>query len=243
MKNWFKTGTQFLLHFWFPRTCFCCGCDLAWHMQEPLCPACTAGLKEPGPCICKRCGTVLKSGGGHCYACRGSKARAYKCGIIRSACMFNDSSRALVHALKYAGADYLARYMGLFMGKQYCRYPELAEAELAVPIPLYSKRRRKRGYNQSELLAHFFAEATGMPVDLNLLMRVRDTVSQTTLNRKERLANMAHAFACKEPNALRGKTVLLVDDVATTGATLEGCAAALKKAGAKKVFAYTFARE
>ena len=240
---WYKSALQLVLHFFFPRECFGCGCDLAWHAQEPLCPACLAGLKEPGPLICRRCGAVLTSGGAHCYACRGSRARQYKCEIIRSALMFNPSSRALVHALKYAGADYLARYMGECMARRFGHYPELAAAELVLAVPLFPRRMRRRGYNQSELLARFFAPAVGLPVETGVLVRVRDTVSQTTLGRQGRLENMAGAFACVKAEAVRGKVVLLVDDVATTGATLEGCAQALKKAGAKKVLAYTFARE
>ena len=157
--------------------------------------------------------------------------------------MFNASSRGLVHALKYGGADYLAREMGCLMAVRFCKYPELSAAEIVMPVPLFPKRRRKRGYNQSALLARWLAEETGLMYDETSLARTRDTVSQTKLGRKGRLANMTGAFACKNPAAVKGKVILLVDDVATTGATLEGCAAALKAAGAKKVFAYTFARE
>ena len=231
------------LHFWFPRTCFSCGCDLHWHTAGSLCACCEKGLKRPGSLICRRCGVVLKSGGAHCYNCRGSKAKNYKCSVIRSAFMFNASSRGLVHALKYGGADYLAREMGCLMAVRFCKYPELSAAEIVMPVPLFPKRRRKRGYNQSALLARWLAEETGLMYDETSLARTRDTVSQTKLGRKGRLANMTGAVACKNPAAVKGKVILLVDDVATTGATLEGCAAALKAAGAKKVFAYTFARE
>lgn len=239
----FKNLAKRFLHFWFPRTCFSCGRDLPWHAAGSLCVPCEKGLKRPGPLVCRRCGMVLKSGGAHCYNCRGSKAKAYKCSVIRSAFMFNASSRGLVHALKYGGADYLAREMGNLMAVRFCTYPELAAAEIVMPVPLFPKRRRKRGYNQSALLARWLAAGTGLSYDDVSLARTRDTVSQTTLGRRGRLANMTGAFACKNPAAVKGKVILLVDDVATTGATLEGCAVALKAAGAKKVFAYTFARE
>ena len=114
---------------------------------------------------------------------------------------------------------------------------------MVVPVPLFPKRNRTRGYNQSELLAKNFAPRVGLTADTKSLVRIKNTVSQTTLGRMGRLANMKGAFSCKNPAAVKGKTVLLIDDVATTGATLEGCAAALKAAGAKKVMAYTFARE
>lgn len=208
-----------------------------------MCASCGKGLNRPGPLICRRCGVTLKSGGAHCYNCRGVKAKAYKCSVIRSAFAFNTSSRALVHALKYGGADYLAREMGELMAVRFCTYPELAEAETVMPVPLFPKRYRKRGYNQSALLARAFAGGTGLVYDETSLVRTRDTLSQTKLGRRGRLANMTGAFSCKNPAAVKGKVILLVDDVATTGATLEGCAVALRAAGAKKVFAYTFARE
>ena len=243
MRAWGKAFLKLFLHFWFPRTCFVCGRDLPWQETAPLCAACAAGLAKPGPLICQRCGAVLKSGGAHCYACRGSQARQYKCRIIRSAFVFNPSSRALVHALKYARADYLAHYMGTLMERQFAQYPELAEADILVPVPLFPKRGRKRGYNQSELLARSLGRQIGLPVNTTALARVRNTVSQTTLGRKGRLQNMSGAFKTMRPQEVKGKVVLLIDDVATTGATLEGCAQALRAADAKKVLAYTFARE
>lgn len=243
LPGWLQTLPKRFLHIVFPRTCFACGKDLPWDASGSLCASCACGLKRPGPLICRRCGAVLKAGGAHCYACRGSKARQYKCAVIRSAFVFNDSSRALVHALKYGGADYLAREMGVLMGRRFCTYPELAEAEVIMPVPLFPKRRRKRGYNQSSLLARALAASVGLPYVETALARSRNTVSQTTLGRKGRLENMTGAFTVENPSAVKRKTVLLVDDVATTGATLEGCAVALKAAGAKKVLAYTFARE
>ncbi len=234
---------KWFLHFWFPRTCFSCGRDLPWWETGALCAPCYGGLKRPGPHICRRCGVVLKAGGAHCCHCRGVKAKAYKCECIRSAFMFNAASRGLVHALKYGGADYLACEMGRLMAERFRLYPELSAAEIIMPVPLYPKRRRTRGYNQSALLAQGLARGTGLACDDVSLVRKRDTVSQTTLGRQGRLTNMTGAFLCKNPSAVKGKVVLLVDDVATTGATLEGSAAALKAAGAKKVFAYTFARE
>ena len=119
----------------------------------------------------------------------------------------------------------------------------VAQAEVIMPVPLFSKKYRERGYNQSELLAQSLAEELLIPLDKTSLKRTRNTVSQTTLGRKGRLENMTGAFVCRNPKAVYRKTVLLIDDVATTGAILEGCAQALTRAGAKKVLAYTFARE
>ncbi len=243
----FKTvlvrGGKYVLHVLFPRTCATCGKDLPYLHTEPLCTACENGLVLPGPLICKRCGVVLKSGGAHCFHCRGSKESTYKCKIIRSACNFNEFSRGLVYALKYQGAGYVSPYMGRVMAQRFGLLTELAGVNLVISVPLFKKRQRKRGYNQSELLARAFCQQTGLALDVSSLVRVRDTGSQTKLGRQARADNMTGAFNVVNPAAVKGKTVLLMDDVATTGSTLEGCAQALRLAGAKRVLAYTFARE
>ena len=236
-------GGKLLLHFFFPRTCFACGKDLPSERDIPLCAACEQGLTLPGPLICQRCGVVLKSGGAHCFHCRGSKAATYKCKIIRSACNFNEFSRGLVYALKYEGADYAARYMGEVMAHRFGMLPELAGVNLVIPVPLFNRREVKRGYNQSERLARAFCAKTKLPLTTTALVRVRDTGSQTKLGRSARVTNMQDAFAVTDSPAVQGKTVLLIDDVATTGSTLEACAVALRRGGAKRVLAYTFARE
>ena len=242
-KTWFCNAGKYALHVLFPRTCFSCGKDLPYHAQTPLCVTCENGLTLPGPLICQRCGVVLKSGGAHCFHCRGSKADTYKCKIIRSACNFNEFSRGLVYALKYQGADYVAPYMGSVMAQRFGMLAELSGANLVIPVPLFKKRYQQRGYNQSELLASAFCKQTNLPLDTASLIRVRDTGSQTKLGRAARVTNMTGAFEVKNVAAVKGKTVLLIDDVATTGSTLEACAQALRSAGAKRVMAYTFARE
>ncbi len=242
-KTWAANAGKYVLHVLFPRTCFSCGKDIPWNQNTPICTPCENALTLPGPLICQRCGVVLKSGGAHCFHCRGRKADTYKCKLIRSACNFNEYSRGLVYALKYQGLDYVAPYMGAFMARRFDMLPELAGVNLVIPVPLFAKRKRKRGYNQSELLARAFCKETGLALDTTSLVRVRDTGSQTKLGREARVTNMAGAFEVKDAAAVKGKTVLLIDDVATTGSTLEACAQALRQTGAKRVTAFTFARE
>lgn len=137
----------------------------------------------------------------------------------------------------------MAASMGKQMARNFSHYPELSCVELVTAVPLHPSKQRTRGYNQSELLGCSFAHHTGLCWKPALLKRTRNTKSQTKLNRAGRLANMQGAFTCTVPSQVKGKVVLLIDDVSTTGATLEGCAIALKEAGAKRVFAYTYARE
>ena len=232
-----------LLSVFFPNTCYGCKRDLSWKEQGWLCPSCQKALQQVGPLYCQRCGKPLPDGGAHCYQCRGSKAKQFKCKIIRSALVFGPQVRELVHHFKYADQPYLAAYLAQYMDQSFEKYTELSEAELLIPVPLHKKKQSHRGYNQSELLARELAKTRTMALDTTCLIRSRNTPSQTEFGREGRLANMSGAFTCVNASAVKGKVVLLIDDVATTGATLEGCAQALKEAGAKKVMAYTLARE
>ncbi|MFQ5872912.1 MAG: ComF family protein [Dehalococcoidia bacterium] len=115
--------------------------------------------------------------------------------------------------------------------------------DVLVPVPLHHKRLRERGYNQSELLARNLAKLVGADVVADALSKVKDTLPQArTANVEERRTNVARAFSCKA-GSVEGKRALLVDDVTTTGATLEACASELKRAGAASVWALTVARE
>ena len=108
-------------------------------------------------------------------------------------------------------------------------------ADVVVPVPLHPKRLAERGYNQAALLARAAARELGAPLAARALVRVRDTSQQARLGRTERLANVERAFVARDPKAVRGRDVLLVDDVETTGATLTACRAALLEAGARRV--------
>ena len=240
-KRLFVQTGKYILHILFPKTCFSCGEDLPFGEDFPLCAACFSQIQYPGPLICRRCGTVLPAGGAHCALCRGSKAKTFKCGVIRSAWLFGPQTQALIHAFKYQGYSFLADFLGERMAQEFIKYPELTPIDWVVPVPLHPKKRRVRGYNQSQLLAESFCKRTGLLLRGEVLLRQRDTLSQARLKRAERLTNMAGAFAALPE--VKGKRILLIDDVATTGATLEGCAVALKQAGAKQVTAFTLARE
>lgn len=232
------------MHVLFPRTCYACLKDLPFRAEQPLCSACSAKVRFVFKSLyCQRCGKPLEQGGAHCFHCRGSKAQKHACTCMRSAVVFGPQVRALVHAFKYAHQTYLAAYLGAFLGEAWPYFKELHGAQVLTPVPLYPSKQKKRGYNQSALLASQLGRLTGLKVEEELLCRVRNTPSQTGFGRQERIENMKDAFVCMCPHAVKDKVVLLIDDVATTGATLDACARALKKAGAKQVMAYTLARE
>lgn len=236
-----EAGNLFL-HIFFPRTCFCCGRDIPRKNSALLCHDCTKKLEPLQGLVCVRCGLPLKSGGAHCFNCRGSKAAKYKCSYIRSALCFNEPSRALVHAFKYEKYVCAAKFFAPLMYKTFKENPPYFEAELMAPVPIHKSRMRKRGFNQARLLAEELSKYNHIPAE-DILLRVNKTKSQTSLNREERKENIKDAFKLKPGVSVKGKAVILIDDVCTTGATLEECARVLKKAGAREVLALTALRE
>ncbi|MDR0291705.1 MAG: ComF family protein [Elusimicrobium sp.] len=224
-----------------PRVCHGCERDLPASYKLPLCGDCNAALREPGPLICGRCGVTLPDGGNRCYSCRGVKAAGFKCSLIRSALVFTPEARSLVHNFKYGGHVYLQKFLAEKMRAAFDKTTEFKTVEIICPVPLHSFKQRRRGYNQSALLAQNLAENKNIFYDEKLLLRKKNTSAQAKLKKAERIKNVENAFECRAD--VKGKIILLVDDVCTTGSTLEACAAALKAAKAKKVYALTLARE
>lgn len=137
----------------------------------------------------------------------------------------------LVHQLKYNGHKELGLFIGRKMGEALVQTNRFAGIEALVPLPLYAARERKRGYNQAALLCQGMAEIIRVPVLQNSIRRRMSSDTQTTKNRIERWQNMQGKFELRQPQTIRGKHILLVDDVITTGATLEACGQELLAAG------------
>jgi len=161
--------------------------------------------------------------------------------------LYDGGPALAVQALKYKNKRALAPPMGrLLFARALCTYLDgdlkRWDIDLVVPVPLHGKRLRKRGFNQSSLLVDPFEGRKGIRVCHRLLRRSRPTVSQAGLSRRARLSNVRGAFELASGVSARGKRVLLVDDVFTTGSTLTACAALLKKHGAAEVSALVFAR-
>lgn len=226
------------------------------------------GLALPPTCI--SCGGVTGVAGGLCGQCWGTMAFItrpycartgapfpYDTGALlsaaaaadppafdraRAAVLFEGVARHLVHNLKYADRLDLARPMARLMRQAGGEL--LADAQMLVPVPLHPFRLWRRRFNQAALLARHIARESGVPVRADLLARTRVTPSQTALSRTQRRANVAGAFAVRRTatSLVAGARVVIVDDVYTTGATLDACARALSRAGAARVDALTFAR-
>ncbi|MBI4055406.1 MAG: ComF family protein [Elusimicrobia bacterium] len=223
-----------------PATCVHCQKDLPARHGEPLCPTCLRELKPLAALLCRRCGVPLAAGGAHCSRCR--RKRSFPCRRIRSAFLYEDRMASLIHAFKYRSRYYLARNLGEWMWSRWRSFPEIQEIDCVVPVPLHPKKERERGFNQSRLLAQEFCRHGPVTLRENLLARVRPTSAQVRLDRNKRAENVREAF-CAAGELPSVRSVLLIDDVCTTGATLEACATALRGAGIRKVYAYTLARQ
>jgi ComF family protein len=151
--------------------------------------------------------------------------------------------KELIHHFKYSKKEYLARFLISMLFKALetdTTFPE--SPELVIPVPLHWRKKMQRGFNQSELLAYHVGRYLEIDAQPTCLSRIKNTPPQTSLTSAQREDNVKGAFLVKRPDVLKGKTVLLVDDVLTTGLTASECARVLKKTGAEKVYVLTVAR-
>jgi ComF family protein len=207
-----------------------------------LCPACWSRLSFVTRPYCERLGIpfVYDPGPGILSMEAIADPPAYH--RARAAVRFDEISRALVHALKYGDRLDLAPMMGRWTAN--AGRELLADADALVPVPLHWRRLWARRFNQSAMLAAAISKESSMPVVAGALKRVRATAQQVGLSRTERAANIQGAFRVPEEGkaAVAGRRLVLVDDVLTSGATVEGCARALLRAGAANVDVLIFAR-
>jgi len=219
-----------------PRVCLLCGRE---GNADGLCSACNALILEKriGSPACTVCGSPLPNSAGPDHACGQCITERVPFLCARSALVAEGAVLEAVHRFKYGNEVNLAGTLGALM----CRVALPQAPHLIVPVPLHVRRLRERGFNQSLLLANVVSKALNAPVDYSNLKRIIDTPHQARLDAEERKRNVRGAFEAARPGAYKGRVVLLVDDVYTTGATIKECAAVLKRGGAT-VMALTLAR-
>jgi ComF family protein len=221
-----------------PR-CAACSAPLDRPTLGPVCPACWHSILPLTPPLCDLCGDPLPSWRVISLPLtRCARCRRLSRSIDRSRAVgaYDGALRSIVHALKYDGRRSLAKPLGALMQTRGAEV--LSDADLAVPVPLHASRRRERGFNQAEDLARH----VGLPIVV-ALRRIRRTPPQADLPAGKRHGNVKGAFAPgRDCRSVSGRIVVLIDDVSTTGATLDACARVLKESGAREVRALTAAR-
>lgn len=220
------------LDFLFPPYCIGCGRE-----GNYICGRCERELPYISPPVCSICGRPLSPDGG----CPGCISKDHAIDGIRAPFLFEGLVRRAIHELKYNNLRALAPVLAVFL------FEYLSENQVTgdtlVPVPIHPKRLRERGYNQSSMVAHELGRLCALPVIDSCLARLTYVAPQARLSSAvDRLKNITGAFACRDIR-LKDKHVILIDDVSTSGATFNACAAALKSAGAAGVWGLTLALE
>lgn len=220
----------------FPRTLTCSLCRREVFHGEPFCKECISSLPYNDGPICDHCGRKTSSAAAYCDSCREKNIQFDK---ARSPFCYEKPISYALQRLKYENAKFLAEDLAPYLVRTYLT--EFWTVDCIVFAPMTEKRKKARGYNQAELLANAFSGKTNIPVLPDVLYKRRETESQVNMTQKERLMNLSGSFGVRNAGSVKGKSVLFIDDVLTTGATADCCAFALKRAGAASVYVLTAA--
>lgn len=229
----------------FPAPCRICEKTLITASRIPVCSTCLNSLQPLVGSACQWCGrpfvspVVTATAQPLCHLCR---QEVYDFDLARSFASYNDTMVRAIVLLKYHAVTPLGGWFAARLKDMIARLPEVYVADVVVPVPLHASRLRERGYNQAELIARPLAKRLGLPLETYLLVRTRPRPDKLKLTRKERWRTVRGAYAMREGTRIDKARVLLVDDVFTTGATLDACSRALRGAGASRVVALTVAR-
>ena len=238
MKNFLKKWRDILrgtLQLIYPARCPVCD-EIIKQSGERICAECRDKLRLLTPPYCMRCGRKTSAGEEFCGECREKKHF-----FDRGRALYEYSSAAeAIYRFKYGGRREYAEFFGEQIADYLGSFIRNTGAEGIVPIPLHKNRKRVRGFNQAELMAEALGRRTGIPVYPKMLVRVRNTKPQKTLNPEERQNNLKKAFNMGQ-NDVKLKVIIVLDDIYTTGTTIDEAAKVLKEAGAEKVYFVTLA--
>ncbi|MBI1750483.1 MAG: ComF family protein [Acidobacteria bacterium] len=241
----FREALDALASLVFPAPCRICEATLITASRIPVCPSCLASFQPLRGAACKKCGRPFVSDVAAaapqplCHLCRRD---VYNFDLARSFAAYTDAMVRAIVLLKYHAVTPLGGWFATRLEEMVARDPDAFAADVVVPVPLHVSRLRERGYNQAELIARPLAKRLGLPLRSYLLVRMRPRPDKLKLTRKERWRTVRGAYAMREDTSIDKVRVLLVDDVFTTGATLDACARVLREAGAGRVVALTVAR-
>jgi ComF family protein len=236
-----KKFTHALLDFLFPPLCHVCRTFIPDAGNLHICSSCREKMPTVSHPLCTVCGIPF-DGAGNDHECGDCLRHPPSFDVARAALIHDGPGRSLIHAFKYSNRIHLRRPLGLLTAGLLADFVALCGPDLIVPVPLHVRRLRGRGFNQAILLGEVLAREWGIPLHRQLLQRIRWTEPQISLTAEQRRDNVRGAFSVRDSAAVAGKRVLLVDDVFTTGSTVEECAKMLKKTGACHVAVVTVAR-
>lgn len=239
--NRFKVFLDSLADFFFPPQCLLCRGFILTYKHGHFCIDCLEKFSFSNGPMCLKCGILFKSQNGGNHLC--GRCIAWKTSFDRARALgtYEGVLRKAIHSFKYDKESMLANPLGKLLSEYGSRLLNKEEYNLIIPVPLHPQRLRQRGFNQSLMLAKKISEAWQVKVCAECLKRIKWTIPQTMLPVNERQRNVKGAFSCSD-SAVRGKKVLLVDDVYTSGSTVNECANVLKKHGVLQVDVLILAR-
>jgi competence protein ComFC len=229
----------------FPDDCRVCARPLEEPSRVPVCAACLNSFRVIRAPMCGTCGRPMAAGahfGASGPICRLCRAGTYSFDHARSYAAYDDALLRTISLLKHEAMRPLAAWFGSRLAEMVRSNPSILTASVVVPVPLHPDRLRERGFNQAELLARVVARRLGLPLEPRALERRKPRPPKRKLSRHERWQAARGAYAAVTGRSFDNRSVLLLDDVFTTGATLDACARALRTAGAAHVAALTVAR-
>ncbi len=226
----------------YPRNCQFCGDALDEQHRGVVCPACLGRAKPIAPPFCRRCALPFDGKLTEPFECGYCKDLKFHFTRAVAACRAEGVVRDCIHRFKYNREMYFEMHLAGWLVEAGRRWIDWQQVDAIVPVPLYPRKERAREFNQAERLARALGRAVGVPVLARLLRRVKETGTQTKLDAESRRANVRGAFAAVGRERIDGLRIALVDDVFTTGATLDSCARVLREQGAPDVIALTVAR-
>jgi ComF family protein len=226
----------------FPPRCIICGGYPEERGKTPFCSECLSKVPFIGPPLCTCCGLRFTGTGGENHLCGDCISKKPFFSIARALGTYDTILLDTIHLFKYSGRIIIGERIGEVMAEH--RYDSLSilDFSLIIPVPLHPKKLRERGFNQSLVLGRQIAKKFSIPLDFGTLKRSIDTKPQVNLGKSERIKNVRGAFMVQEKERIKGKKVLLVDDVYTTGSTVNECARVLREAKASDVAVLTLAR-
>jgi competence protein ComFC len=230
-----------------PAPCRLCDKPLLNASRVPICTECLASFVRIGDPMCNRCGRpfpaiVEQHAGAAAPLCKLCRDNTFAFDRARSFGVYDTALHNAILLLKYEEVTRLGHWFAERLAEVIAREPEEFRADVVVPVPLHPARQRERGYNQAELIARPLAKKLGIKQGSYLLMRTKPRPARLVLSRKEHWESVRGAYATRKGLKVDNLRILLIDDVMTTGATLDACARALKKAGAASVVGLTVAR-
>ena len=229
-----KKFINFIISLIFPRTCSLCAKTMPFSSEQNICNECLEKIPKLEGLICHKCSLPLPDGGATCSDCKSKKDIYFE--VLKAPYTYSTQMQKLIKKLKYSKKIFLAKDLSIQLGKFILKENIDKNIDVVVPVPMHWFKKWKRGYNQAELLAENVAKFINKPM-YNALIRTKYTKPQFNLKKQERYENLANMFDLNKKyiNDIKGKRILLIDDIATTCSTANQCAKVLKSLKIKTV--------